>query len=204
MFEENLKKIKELIVHKQCPHINLYCSRSAYLLKTLNSLLPEPYHSDKTLIFNIHLTEIQADTLVCESLADFLHTRSMTQLPKVIVVHQFSEKLNDIFVTYFEEYMKQDNVIFIYLITTMHCIESKFLNKTITVSIPITKESNLNCNDLNSESCIISELIQNEEIDELELAQTIIEMNKINSLRHTIVPKVLLDDWRDLILSKVK
>tara|TARA_Y100000389_G_scaffold195238_1_gene226361 strand:- start:5431 stop:6072 length:642 start_codon:yes stop_codon:yes gene_type:complete len=131
------KSLKSLIETSQLENLQLICPDEILLTEFIRNLT-DVYNDCREYILEVNMLNIQSELNVINNILSFSSIKTLTtnfNLPKLIIIYQFSEIFSETFINNLEECIHNDNVKIIILSTTIHNISQLIQSKLITLHL---------------------------------------------------------------------
>jgi len=191
--------LKNIVYQGKFPHFHFCGPHSDDVLDVVNDVISDHY-DNKSMIMQIHILDNISESHLVQMITAFCNLQPVVAdndtKPKVIIIHQQNESLNDNFVHFLEDRMSEKRVKFVFLTASMHVVPHVLLNKMVSFTIhpkeqrkPISSD----CDD------IFYKLIHSNN-DNHSYANIIIQWSNLHILS---LPSLIYDTWYEHIVKYI-
>ena len=191
--------LKSIVSQGKFPHFHFCGPHSDDVLDVVNEVISDHY-DNKSMIMQIHILDNISESHLVQMITAFCNLQPVVAdndtKPKVIIIHQQNESLNDNFVHFLEDRMSEKRVKFVFLTASMHVVPAVLLNKMVSFTIHPKSNSKIKGTCVDSDD-VFYKLI-NSNTDNNTYANIIIQWSQLHTLS---IPSIIYDSWYENIIK---
>ena len=195
MTQKNLIRVlKNLVNIGKFPHLHFCGPQNEDVLNVVNEVISDHY-TNKSMIMQVHILDNMSESHLVQMITAFCQLQPVvadvdSNKPKVIIIHQQNETLNDNLIHFLEDRMSEKRVKFVFITSSMHVVPAVLLNKMVSFTIhpQSTNKSTFDTNDT------FYKIINDTKLSLDDYAERIIQWSTLQTL---CIPTIIYDAWFD-------
>jgi len=187
--------LKNLVNKGIFPHFHFCGPHNEDVTNVVNEIISTHY-TNKSMIMQVHILDNMSESHLVQLITAFCNLQPVVadvdcNKPKVVIIHQQNESLNDNLIHFLEDRMSEKRVKFVFITTSLHVVPSVLHNKMVSFTIhPKSINKTFDINDT------FYKIIHNTSSELEDFANNIIQWSKLHTL---CIPAIIYDAWFDNI-----